>query len=70
MPNCEAPIRFRERAHMRGAAIVSGDWASRHRANSAKNAVSPLRRGDDSLSAAIAMLVNVPNAAPPKTSDG
>src|ERR1700682_640629 len=54
-----------------GSAIVSGERAaSRHRANNAKNALSHLRSGDDSLSTAIAKLVSVPSRAPPNTSDG
>src|ERR1700682_4994555 len=51
--------------------ILSGERAaSRHRANNAKNALSRFRRGDESLSTPIAMLVSAPNAAPPNTSNG
>ncbi len=51
--------------------MVYGELAARrHRANNAKNALSQFRRGDDSLSNAIPMLVSVPNIAPPNTSVG
>jgi hypothetical protein len=54
-----------------GSAMVSVERAaSRNRANNANNALSQFRIGDDSLSTAIAVLVSVPNTAPPNTSDG